>query len=219
VTRFSLPTAVALAASAALLLTACGGGGSDSADKIQPSATTDTPRATATSASPSPTASSLQRPVITLSGGAKNVFEGRHTGDAKKDAILFDNEQWVNSMDEAILKGSLNTPGVGFYSTDRALENSVTFIKGYLDKDKTWIGTTRFFDRKVTLANDGSASVIYCSDESKAFLKDRKTGKVDNTPTTAQSYVLYNTRLTKSKQGIWRTSQVISDRGAKQCQP
>lgn len=217
-TRSSLPIAVpvALAVSAGLLLTACGGGGSDSSDKIQPTGTATTAAPTATTATP--TASSVQRPVITLPGGAKNVFEDQHTGDSKTDAILHDNEQWVNSMDEAILKGSLKTPGVGFYSTDKALENSITYIKGYLDKNETWIGTTRFFDRKVTLM-DGSASVIYCSDESKAFLKDRKTEKVDNTPTTARSYVLYNTRLVKSKQGIWQTTQVISDRGAKQCQP
>ncbi|MEW2522138.1 hypothetical protein [Actinacidiphila alni] len=217
-TRSSLPIAVALAAAAGLLLTACGGGGSDSSDKIQPSQTATTSAAPVTT-TPSPTASSVQRPVITLPSGAKNVFEDQHTGDAQKDAILHDNEQWVNSMDEAILKGSLNTPAVGFYSTDKALESSITYIKGYLDKSDTWVGTTRFFDRKVTLMNDGTASVIYCSDESKAFLKDKKTGKIDNTPTTAESYVLYNTRLAKSKQGIWRTTQVISDRGAKQCQP
>jgi hypothetical protein len=61
--------------------------------------------------------------------------------------------------------------------------------------------------------------VIYCSDESKAFLKHRKTGKIDNTPTTAQSYVLYNTDLTENAQGVWQTDNISSVRGAKQCQP
>lgn len=215
--RSSLPTAVALAVSAGLLLTACGGGGSDSSDKIQPSATTGVPTTPPPTASA--TASSVQRPEITLPGGAKNVFEDQHTGDPKTDAVLHDNQEWVDSMDEAILKGSSHTKGVGFYSMDKALEAAVTYIQGYLDKNDTWIGTTRFFDRKVTFMPDGSASVIYCSDESKAFLKNRKTGKVDNTPTSADSYVLYNTRLVKNKQGIWQTVNVISDRGAKQCQP
>jgi hypothetical protein len=81
------------------------------------------------------------------------------------------------------------------------------------------VGTTRFFDRKATFATDGSAAVIYCSDETKAFLKDRKTGKVDNSPNDANSYVLYNTRLEKNAQGIWQTVSVVSDRGASQCQP
>ncbi|MEV6013039.1 hypothetical protein AB0M29_40535 [Streptomyces sp. NPDC051976] len=214
-TRTTLPAAVALAASTALLLTACGGGGSDSSDKIQPSGT-GTPSETAT---PSATKAAVQRPVISLPAGAKNVFENQQSGDPKKDAVLADNAQWVNSMDEAILKGSSHSTAIGFYSTDKGLEAAVSYVQGYLNKNNTWIGITRFFDRKVTFGNDGSASLIYCSDESKAFLKNRKTGKVDNTPTTADSYVLYNTRLVKSPQGVWQTVAVVSDRGAKQCQP
>ena len=215
-TRFSLPISVALAASAAVLVTACGGGGTDDSGTVQSSRTasaTVTPAAT-------PTASgSVGRPEITLPAGARNVFEGQHTGDAKKDAVLYDNSQWVNSMDAAIFQGSLDSTAVGFYSKDRALEGAVTFIKGYLDSGDTWVGTTRFFDREVTFASDGSAAVIYCSDETKAFLKDRKTGKVDNTPNSANSYVLYNTRLEQNDLGVWQTVSVVSDRGAGQCQP
>lgn len=215
-TRTSLPVGVAVVVSAGLLLSACGGGGSDSSDKIQSSGS---PSASATASSASPSASAgVKRPAIALPAGAKNVFEGRHTGDAKKDAVLYDNEQWVNSMDEAILKRSSDTSHIAFYSRDDALGSSVSFVKGYLDKKDTWVGTTRFFDRKVTFMPGGTASVVYCSDESKAFIK-HSNGKIDNTPTDADSYVLYNTKLVKNNDGVWQTSVVVSDRGAKECQP
>ncbi|MCX5064310.1 hypothetical protein OOJ91_00340 [Micromonospora lupini] len=157
-------------------------------------------------------------PPIELPSGATNIFEDQHTGDPVKDAVLFDNQQWVNSLDEAILKRSDKTTAIGFYSTDRALEGSVTYVRGYLGKGDTWVGVTRFFDRKVTLVADGSANLIYCSDESDSYIKN-KAGKVDHNATTAKSYVLYNTKLVKNKQGIWQTISVLADRGAKQCQP
>jgi hypothetical protein len=220
-TRSALPITVAFAVSAGLLLTACGGGGSDDGDKIQPSATTPAPTTATPSTTPPPTTPatrSAEHPPIQLPSGARNVFEDQHTGNRTKDAVLFDNQQWVNSMDEAILKKSQKISSIGFYSTDKALEASVTYIDGYLKSGDTWVGVTRFFDRKVTVATGGSANLIYCSDQSKSYDKD-KTGKVDYDDTDANSYVLYNTKLMKNHQGIWQTVSVIADRGAKQCQP
>ena len=59
----------------------------------------------------------------------------------------------------------------------------------------------------------------YSSDESRAYIKKRKTGKADHSPNSADSYVLYNERLQKSPQGVWTLVSVLSNRGAKQCQP
>ncbi|MEU5629257.1 hypothetical protein [Streptomyces tendae] len=53
----------------------------------------------------------------------------------------------------------------------------------------------------------------------EAVSKDRKTGKVAKTPVTKNSYVQYNTRLDKNADGVWQTSQILSTRGAAQCQP
>ncbi|SDP23377.1 hypothetical protein [Actinacidiphila guanduensis] len=216
--RTTLPTAAAVATTAltaALLLTACSSNSSTNSDKITTSPATPT---AATTTSAPPASSAARRPVIALPHGAQNVFEDQQTGDPKKDAVLADNQQWVNSMDEAILKRSSDTSHIAFYSTGQGYESAVSFVDGYLGKKDTWIGTTRFFQRKVTFLKSGEASVVYCSDESKAFIK-HSNGKVDNTPTTADSYVLYNTRLAKDKQGVWQTDYVVSQRGAKECQP
>ncbi|MBZ6081133.1 hypothetical protein KVH15_08755 [Streptomyces olivaceus] len=56
-------------------------------------------------------------------------------------------------------------------------------------------------------------------DESRRFSKDRKTGKVAKTPVTENSYVLYSTGLDRNADDVWRTSQIVSTRGATQCKP
>ncbi|MET7940525.1 hypothetical protein [Streptomyces sp. NPDC005302] len=207
----------AVGATAALLLTACGGGADESKgnDKIAGADTGEK-----TSASPSASTSEpAGRPKITFPSDARNVFEGQKTGDAKKNAVLADNAQRINSVDDAIFRGSVNTEALGFYSAEGALDSARSFVKGYLDDNRSWTGITRYFDRQVSFRSDGSAVVIYCSDESKSFLTNRKTNKAEKTPTSADSYVLYNTKLVKNADGVWQTTNVISKRGADQCQP
>ena len=68
----------------------------------------------------------------------------------------------------------------------------------------------------MTLSGESAASVVYCADESKGFNKDRKTNKVDRTPSNVSPYVLYTTRLRKSGQGVWQTTGLTSKRGERQ---
>ncbi|MEU1920279.1 MULTISPECIES: hypothetical protein [Streptomyces] len=220
--RPTLLAALALTATAALTLSACGSDDDTPAkDKDKDTiagADTDDKK------SPSPTPSESDpasggRPKITFPADAKNVFEYEKTGDAAKDAALLDSTLSINSVDEAIFKGSTDTEALGFYNAERALSASITFVNGYLKKNHTWVGETRYFDYEVKLSGANAAYVTYCSDESKSFLKNRKTGKVDNTPTTADSYVLYHTKLAKNADGVWQTTDIASDRGSKTCQP
>ncbi|GAB2866934.1 lipoprotein [Streptomyces deserti] len=215
--RPTLLAAITLTAAAALTLSGCGSDDSASSDKDK-IAGADT--GSETSAPPSPSESgSADRPKITFPSDAKNVFEYRKTGNATKDAVLADSTLSVNSVDEAIFKGSTDTKALGFYNTGKALESSITFVKRYIDGGDTWVGVTRYFDYKVTLSGDDKAYVSYCSDESKSYIKNRKTGKVDRSPATADSYVLYNTSLTKNDEGVWQTTNIASNGGDKACQP
>lgn len=199
------------AAAALFLLTACGGGGEERGIAGAGSTYSASPTASAPA--------SGRRPTITFPSDARNVFEGQKSGDARKDAVLADNAQRINSIDDAIFQGTVDTEALGFYSSEGALGSARLFIKGYVDDDRSWTGTTRYFDRQVTFQPDGSAAVVYCSDESKSFLKNRKTNKLENVPTSADSYVLHNTRLVENQDGVWQTTKVISKRGAAQCQP
>jgi hypothetical protein len=212
--------ATCVAVSAALALSACGGS-KKSDDKIKDPGTdvsTSAPAPTTTSAAPSPTPAGVKRPVITLPSDAKDVFEDEHTGDPVKDAVLADNAGYVLATDEGVFKGK-TTQSLGFYATEKGLANAITYVQGVHAKGLVWTGTVRFFDRKVTMEGTGDASVVYCSDESKAFPKHVKTGKVENVATTSESYVLYSTHAKKNAQGVWQTTDIVSDRGSKQCQP
>jgi hypothetical protein len=213
VKRRPLPAAAAAVAALSLLLAACGGSDDDNAnadDKIN-GAESATPSA-------SPSESAAGRPEIELPDDAKNVFEDTETGDPKKDAVLADNAERINSIDDAIFQGKEATEALRFYSEGKAFSSAVKFIKGWVKHGHTWVGSTRYFERTVEFQEDGSASVIYCADESDSAVRDGKTGEVDEPGApTADSYVLYNTLLVKNADGVWQTVNVISDRGNEKC--
>ncbi|MFD6414348.1 hypothetical protein [Nocardia asteroides] len=209
-------TAAAFAATAALTLSACGGGADDSGgnDKI---AGADTSQAS-TSAPPTTGASdSAGRPDLKLPKDMESVFEGWKTGDTTKDAALADAQRALGSVDDAIARGDTKSQALSFYYQDDALVSEVKWVQAWLDADISWTGTIRYFDPQVTLRDEKTAVVVYCADDGKAYNKDRKTGKVDKTPASDSPYVLYNTRLEKSGEGVWVTTGLHTKRGHEQC--
>ncbi|NEB19206.1 hypothetical protein [Streptomyces coelicoflavus] len=221
-TRTTTATAAAaLTTAVALLLTACGGG-SDSDDSGKDEiAGADTGASASASASPSPSASGdgVDRPEIKLPADVKNVFEGTKTGDPVKDAVLADNERMINSIDEAITVDAEEHPALKFYSKDNALVAAATYVQSFYEGGTTWTGSTRYYDREVTLSGDNAATVTYCGDETESYSKDRKTKKVKKTPGDADDYVSYNARMEKNADGVWQTVNVVSERGSEKCQP
>ncbi|MFE6716312.1 hypothetical protein ACFVDU_01850 [Streptomyces albidoflavus] len=218
VNRRSLP-AVSLAVVAVLALSACGGGDGESGegDKIA-----GADGGGSTSAAPEPGASpEVERPAIKLPKDMKNVFEGGATGDPVVEAVLRDSEGRINSLDEAIHTRSLERPAFGFYNTGDAARGAAVWVQGFYDDKITWTGTVRYYDRKVTVEGKKKDKAIlsYCSDESKAFNKELKSGKVsDAVDGSGDSLVSYTTRLVKNDKGVWQTTDVYSKRGTSQCQ-
>ncbi|MFJ3722031.1 hypothetical protein ACIPYQ_05590 [Streptomyces sp. NPDC090045] len=207
----------ALVASLALTVTACGGGSKPEADKAIPGV--DSGSASA-SASPSPSApSGADRPKISLPADDVLVFEGENSGDPKMDAVLRDNAEHVRAVDDAIARKDPKSQAVAFYTKDTALVDATNWINGFIKDGKTVTGTVRYFSRKVTFLKDGAAALTYCADETKGYTKDLKTGKVDVTPVTKNSYVFYNERLEQNDKGVWQTTKTISERGFQACQP
>ncbi|MFH8973058.1 hypothetical protein [Streptomyces sp. NPDC017890] len=209
--------AAALTTAVALLLSACGG--SESEDSVKDEiAGADTAASASASPSPSVSADAIDRPEIRLPKDIENVFEGGSTGDAKKDAVLADSERRVNSIDEAIVVDAAEHPALEFYSKGDALISAATYIKSFYDNGRSFTGKTRYYDREVTFAKDGSASVTYCMDGSDTYPKDRGTGKVDRSVKASSSdYVFYNTRLEQNAEGVWQTTSVSSTEAAKRC--
>ncbi|WP_316778957.1 hypothetical protein [Streptomyces sasae] len=196
-----------------LLVGGCGGSGGSTVDDTAAGV------GAGSSASASPSASAAaDRPQVTLPSDVTDEYAGWKTGDATKDAVLADVAARIDSTNDAILRGDTSAPGLSFYYRDKALSGAVSWIQAYLAADLSFTGTTRYFAPKVTLASGkATATVRYCSDESKGFNKNRKTGKVDRTPSDQSPYVLYDTRVEKNGSGVWQTSALTSHRGDKAC--
>ncbi|MFE9686120.1 hypothetical protein [Streptomyces sp. NPDC006285] len=214
--RPTLLAAITLTAAAALTLSACGGGDSDEDKANDKIAGADT--GPEKSASPTATdAAAAGRPKIELPADIIDKYEDWTTGDDVKDAVLADTAARIDATNDAIVRGDTSAPGLPFYYRDKALNGAVEWVQEYRDANLSFTGTTRYYDPKVTLSGATTATVVYCADESKGFNKNRKTGKVDRTPSDDSPYVLYNTRLEKSEKGVWQTTVLISKRGDKTC--
>ncbi|MGA4859618.1 hypothetical protein ACPCAB_23540 [Streptomyces koyangensis] len=209
--------AAALTASAALLLTACGGGdsGSEENDKVA-----GVDRGAEKSASPSaPAPASADRPKIDVPSDVTYAFEWKKTGDPDKDAVLSDAEQRIRAVDMAIAEQDALHEAYTFYSEGTAAAGSQKYIQEFIDHKARTTGLTRFYGETVTVDDDGTASLVYCEDQSKATNKYLKTGKTDATSATKNSYVLYAGTLRKNKDGVWVTERLDSTRGSAKCQP
>ncbi|MEU8955846.1 hypothetical protein AB0C93_16245 [Streptomyces sp. NPDC048518] len=219
--RPTLLVAAAVTAAAVVSLSSCGGSdddaGSKDGDKI---AGADS--GTEKGASPSPKApgDGVKRPEIRLPKDVHNVFEGGKTGDPKKDAVLADNERWVNSLIEAVTVKAKDHPALKFYAAGDGLLSSAEYVQGFQEKKKSFVGTIRYYDRQVTMLKDGVAAVTYCKDGTKTYPKDLKTGAVDRSiKGSASDYAFVNTRVTKNAEGIWQTDSVTSTTASKKCTP
>ncbi|MCX5421948.1 hypothetical protein [Streptomyces sp. NBC_00078] len=215
--RPALLAAAALTAVAALSLSACGSGDDSSKgnDKI---AGADT--GSEASTSPTPSASTaVDRPKIKLPSDVTYDFAWKTTGNADKDAVLRDVEQRVKAVDMAIADQDALDKAYLFYTEGTGAAGTQRYIQQYIDHKARTTGLTRFYNETVTVKDDGTASLVYCGDQSKAYNKYLKTGKTDVTPVTKNSYVIYASVLRKTNNGVWVTERMTSQRGSSKCQP
>ena len=204
-----------LAATLSLTMTACGADAEPAAnDKISGVDGTSSGSASPTASAPA----GAERPKVTLPADVKNVFEPESTGDPKKDEILADNQRRIDALSDAILKGDPKSPALAVYNKDEILVGASTWVQSFLDAGMSYTGTTRYFDRRVNLVDDKTATLVYCADETKAVNTDRKTGKPHKEQSKGKDhYVLYNFRLAKTADGVWQTVSGFSERGAASC--
>ncbi|KAF4405083.1 hypothetical protein [Streptomyces lycii] len=211
-----LTAAAALAACTALLVTGCGGSedkGKDD-DKIAGAEQDDKK-----SESPSASASgSAERPEIKLPKDVTYKFTPEQTGDAAQDAALEDNKEFIRAMDAAIVAGEPRLPALEFYTEGEAAAAAQEWVQSFIDEGWTITGLVEYYDRRVSISSGTSASISYCADESKAFNKVIKTGEVQKTKPSKNSYIAYNSVLKKNKDGVWETVKMHSRRGADSCQ-
>ncbi|MFF3977828.1 hypothetical protein [Streptomyces sp. NPDC001828] len=218
--RILPPAAAAIAATAALVLTACSSNDAkpQNSDKVagadQGGGSSTTPSASASASAPS-----ADRPKIELPADVTDSFDPVSAGDPVKDAVLSDNAEFVRALDAAITAGNPRLPALEYYTEGEGAVAANKWVKEFSDAGWTVTGSTRYYNRAVTVHSAKSASLSYCGDESKAFSKVVKTGEVKKTPATKNSYVAYGVQVTKNDKGVWEVTSIKSTRGAETCQP
>ncbi|MEV5016891.1 hypothetical protein ACIGW1_26140 [Streptomyces sp. NPDC053780] len=216
--RPALLAALTLTAAAALTLSACGGddSSSDKKDKIAGADTGgSTPSASPTASEPS----TADRPKIELPSDLSYKFEWPKTGDKDKDAVLADSEQSIKAVDLAIVNQDALDKAYLTYYEGEAAASTQEFIQAYVKENARVTGAYRYYDAVVNVRAKDTASLVYCEDQSRAYDMYLKPKKVNKTPVTKNSYVLYNTQLTRNDKGIWVVEKMLSQRGSDKCQP
>ncbi|NEE12561.1 hypothetical protein G3M58_39665 [Streptomyces sp. SID7499] len=203
-------TAAAFATAAALLLTACGGGDDSSSDDIK-GAGDSSPGPTASKSSAAP---EVKRPVIKLPSSFQLTFENWTSSDPVEQAVLDDAKEEVRAGYAAIIANDPDSEAVSFYDTKGVRGMTKQWIKSYTDKNLTVIGKLPAFGPEVVMAKNGrGAALSYCTDESDAKTRNRKTDKIEGNPAGTDPYVRYSVSLTKNAQGVWQNSSVRGERG------
>ncbi|MEV8320700.1 hypothetical protein AB0Q95_41780 [Streptomyces sp. NPDC059900] len=124
-----------------------------------------------------------------------------------------DGKERLLSSYSAIIKRDPQYDGFTFYNTSDALRTGTTWIKQFTDDDLTLIGKGRVYQPQPRISPDGSGTLFYCVDESKGSTKHRKTGEITTTPAKT-ALVQYRTKLSKTDDGVWKTTTVQTEPGA-----
>ncbi|MEU6286256.1 hypothetical protein [Streptomyces sp. NPDC046988] len=214
--RVSVPASLVLTAVAALTLSSCGtGDGSDGNGKPAAADTVGTPSASRTAPGPS----RIDRPQISAPADLSYAFEWPRTGDKEKDAVLADSEQSIRAVDLAIVNQDALDPAYLHYYEGEAAAGTEKFIQTYVDQEATITGSYRFYDPRLAVREDGTASFTYCEDQGRAYVKYLRDNRIRKTEVTAKSYVEYHTSLKRDTDGVWKIQGVSSKSGSAACQP
>ncbi|QKW08588.1 hypothetical protein HUT18_21675 [Streptomyces sp. NA04227] len=215
-----LPAAVSLTAAAALLLTGCGGGDDDK-DK-EPIEGAGGESKSSAPASPSASAGpKIDRPVMKFPSDVELVFDKAQV-TPEQAAPLNDAQNFLRSIEYGIVKQDPKEPAHRFYSEypGTALDYAKSQIKGHADAGATITGKRHYYNAKVKLSDSGKTGFVsMCSDGSKLYGKDVKTGEVRRTKKSVKDYYFWQIQMAASDktEGLWRAKEIQVAGEAKQC--
>ncbi|AZP19638.1 hypothetical protein EJC51_28350 [Streptomyces aquilus] len=217
-----LPFAAALAVTATLLLTACGNGDSGSSTPAQAA---ETPRKSATRAvDPSePSKPSQDKPDgvdITLPEDINLVFDWTKPKDKNEAAAMDGAANFIRSIFRGVDKGTTGDAAVTTYATSGGLKYATTQINAYIDGGWTVTGTRRHYDATTRSTSNGeSVEVAFCSDSTKFYGKETKTGKVLKTEPSIKDFSHFDVIMVKYPTGrdLWQAAKVHVETESARC--
>ncbi|WP_371660431.1 hypothetical protein [Streptomyces sp. NBC_00280] len=223
--RRSLPVAAALTATAALLLTACGSGDDKSSanDKI---AGAEQSTATPTkSAETSAAAAAPDKPDgvdVSLPKDMNLVFDWDKPANKNEAAAMDDAANFMRAIYRGVDKRTTKDAALVAYATGDGRHYAEVQINEWIKGGWTATGTRRHYDvtTRSAATNGNSVEVAFCSDASKFYGKEVKTGKVLKTEPSLKDFGYYKIIMVKypTSEGLWQASKVFVETGAAKCQ-
>ncbi|MET9184015.1 hypothetical protein [Streptomyces tendae] len=211
-------TAATFATTAALLLTACGGEDS-SPDDIKGAETGKSSSSPSASASG---AADVDRPDVSLPEDLKLVFDFEKPSDTDAAAALDDAANYIRALNHGITEQDVKDPAYGFYSAAGAARYAESQIQEYVDGGWTLTGEDRYYQAETNPVGEGekakSILVTFCEDQSKAYGKEVKTGKVHRTEESLASYQKFSLLMAPQQDSpVWRAQQITVEGKAAEC--
>ncbi|MFG2964526.1 hypothetical protein ACGFZS_14725 [Streptomyces sp. NPDC048288] len=220
--RRTLPAAAALAATTALLLTACGSSDDKAGDNDK------TAGADQGTKKPTSSASAAETPVqdkpdgvdVSLPKDVNLVFDWAKPKDKNGAAAMDDAANFLRAIYRGVDKRTTKDAAVAAYATDGGLKYADAQINAYVEGGWTVIGTRRHYDATTRSTTNGqSVEVAFCSDSSKFYGKETKSGKVLKTDPSIKDFDYFKIIMVKlpTNDGLWQASKVYVEAKAAKC--
>lgn len=126
---------------------------------------------------------------------------------------MSDAEQLIKARDYAIVKQDPLQAGYRFYTEGELTASTQEYVAAYVKAKSRITGTIRYYGPVISLNGPDKATFAFCQDQGKGYDLHLQTNKINKTPVTKNSYVLYNSALRKNDKGVWVTTALNSDRG------
>jgi hypothetical protein len=222
VKRRSLPVAVAFATTAALLLTACGGGDDkpDDNDKIAGADQGTAKPSKSAEPSGAPAEGKPDGVDVSLPADMNLVFDWQKPKDKNEAAAMEDAANYLRAIYRGVDKRTTEDAAVTAYATGEGLHYAETQINEWIKGGWTATGTRRHYDASTRSASNGSSvEIAFCSDASKFYGKEVKTGKVLKTEASLKDFGYYKIIMVKvpTSEGLWQASKVYVETGVEEC--
>ncbi|MFZ4154273.1 hypothetical protein [Streptomyces pseudogriseolus] len=214
--RAFITSAAALTAATALLIAGCGGDDSSPDDIKGADAGSTNPSASA------PASPDVDRPDVSLPEDLRLVFDFDEPSDPDQAAALTDAANYIRALNHGITEQAPDDPAYRFYSGAGAARYAQSQIQEYVDGGWTVTGTDRYYDAETSSSDASEAAktvlVTFCEDQSKAYGKEVKSGKVHRTEESLASYQKFSILMASQKDSpVWRAQQITVAGKAQEC--
>ncbi|MEQ4197278.1 hypothetical protein [Streptomyces sp. YIM 103828] len=216
--RRTLPALAALATATALLLTACGGESSGAGEKM-PGAGESSAGA---SASASEKGEAIDRPEMKFPKDFKMTWDVATTADPDEAAAVNDARNYMEATFHAATEQDPEDSAYKFYVVplSQAQQYAKETVEAIVKRGWTVTGELRHSNVQARKGeSERLITVSFCQNESEAFSKEVKTGKVLKDQGSEEPYYAYSVLMEKSTsiEGFWQAKTASATKGAAQC--